>query len=142
VAVRKTERRLRILLADDNVTNRLVAVARLEKMGHRVDPVGNGQEAIDAVRDVPYDLVLMDVMMPDVDGLTATREIRTLPAPACDIPIVAMTANLFRENLDACGAAGMDGFLGKPLIAEDLAKMIDAAARGTLRRGVGSDVLQ
>jgi CheY-like chemotaxis protein len=55
---------------------------------------------------------------------------------------VAMTANLFRENLDACGAAGMDGFLGKPLIAEDLAKMIDAAARGTLRRGVGSDVLQ
>jgi signal transduction histidine kinase/ActR/RegA family two-component response regulator len=140
--VPKPYRRLRILLADDNVTNRLVAVARLEKMGHRVDPVVDGREAIDAVRDVPYDLVLMDVMMPDVDGLTATREIRTLPAPACDIPIVAMTANLFRENLDACGAAGMDGFLGKPLIAEDLAKMIDAAARGTLRRGVGSDVLQ
>ena len=138
--VPKTHRRLRILLADDNVTNRLVAVARLEKMGHRVDPVVDGQEAINAVRDVPYDLVLMDVMMPDVDGLTATRAIRALAAPACDIPIVAMTANLFQENLDACVAAGMDGFLGKPLMAEDLANVIDGAACGTLRRTIGSDV--
>jgi PAS domain S-box-containing protein len=109
------QRRLRILLVEDNPTNQLVAVTRLEFMGQRVDAVASGREAIEAVRTIPYDLVLMDVMMPEMDGLTATRAIRSLPAPARDIPIVAMTANVFREHERACLAAGMDGFLGKPV---------------------------
>ena len=133
-------KRLRILLAEDNVTNRLVAVTRLEMMGHRVDAVASGQEAIAAVQDVPYDLVLMDVMMPDVDGLTATRAIRALTGPARDIPIVAMTANVFREHRDACRAAGMDGFLGKPVVNDELVAAVAAAVAGTLRPSAAASV--
>jgi len=133
-------RRLRILLAEDNVTNRLVAVTRLEMMGHRVDAVASGQEAIAAVRDVPYDLVLMDVMMPDVDGLAATRAIRALPGPERDIPIVAMTANVFREHRDACRASGMDGFLGKPVVNDELIAIVAAAVAGSLRSGAAPAV--
>ncbi len=128
--------RLRILLAEDNPTNRLVAVTRLEFMGQRVDAVAIGQEAIDAVRTIPYDLVLMDVMIPEMDGLTATRAIRTLPSPAGSIPIVAMTANVFHEHQRACLAAGMDGFLGKPVMPGQLEAIIDRAIAGTLRAGV------
>jgi signal transduction histidine kinase/DNA-binding NarL/FixJ family response regulator len=129
------ERRLRILLAEDNATNRLVAVTRLEMMGHRVDAVADGQEAVTAARDVPYDLILMDVMMPGMDGMTATRAIRDLPGPVSEIPIVAMTANVFKQHELDCVAAGMDGFLGKPLIVGELASIIDRAIAGTLRTG-------
>ncbi len=126
-------RRLRILLAEDNATNRLVAVTRLKMMGHRVDSVASGQEAIEAVRSVPYDLVLMDVMMPEMDGLTATRAIRGLQGAAADIPIVAMTANVFLQHQQECVAAGMDDFLGKPIMPQQLAAVIGRAAAGTLR---------
>ncbi len=129
------QRRLRILLVEDNPTNQLVAVTRLEFMGQRVDAVASGREAIEAVRTIPYDLVLMDVMMPEMDGMTATRAIRTLPAPACDIPIVAMTANVFREHERECLAAGMDGFLGKPVTPGQLEAIVDRAIAGTLRPG-------
>jgi signal transduction histidine kinase/CheY-like chemotaxis protein len=127
-------RRLRILLAEDNATNRLVAVTRLEMIGHRVDSVAGGAEAVAIVQTVPYDLVLMDVMMPEVDGLTATRMIRALPPPVCDIPIVAMTANVFRHHQDACRAAGMDDMLGKPFTPEQLSRVIDRVIAGTLRQ--------
>ncbi len=130
-------RRLRILLAEDNATNRLVAVTRLKMMGHRVDTVASGQEAVEAVRSVPYDLVLMDVMMPEMDGLTATRAIRALPGPAAEIPIVAMTANVFLQHQQECMAAGMDGFLGKPIMPQQLASILDRAGAGTLRSGGG-----
>ena len=130
----RPQQRLRILLAEDNGTNRLVAVTRLEMIGHRVDSVAGGGEAIEMVQTVPYDLVLMDVMMPEVDGLTATRTIRALPPPICDIPIVAMTANVFRHHQEACRAAGMDDILGKPFTPEQLARVIDRVIAGTLRR--------
>lgn len=126
-------RRLRILLVEDNPTNRLVAVTRLELMGQRVDAVASGQEAIDAVRAIPYDLVLMDIMMPEMDGLTATRAIRALPPPAGTIPIVAMTANVFIEHERECFEAGMDGFLAKPVTPERLKSIIDRAVAGALR---------
>ncbi len=130
-------RRLRILIVEDNPTNRLVALSRLEFMGQRVDAVASGQEAIDAVKARPYDLILMDVMMPDMDGLTATRAIRMLPNPIGSIPIVAMTANVFREHERDCLAAGMDAFLAKPVLPGQLEAVIDRAIAGTLRAAAG-----
>ncbi len=132
-------RRLRILLAEDNGTNRLVAVTRLEMIGHRVDSVAGGAEAVAMVQTAPYDLVLMDVMMPEVDGLAATRAIRALPPPFCDVPIVAMTANVFRHHQAACRAAGMDDMLGKPFTPEQLSRVIDRVMSGTLRQPATAD---
>ena len=126
-------RRLRILLAEDNATNRLVAITRLELIGHRVNAVTSGEEAIEAVQTVPYDLVLMDVMMPDMDGLEATRIIRALPGPVSQTPIVALTANAFSDHRRACIAAGMDGFLSKPLSVAELLIVLGKAIDGTLR---------
>ncbi len=131
-------RRLRILLAEDNATNRMVAITRLELMGHRVDAVADGGAAVRALQDSPYDLVLMDLMMPQVDGLTATRRIRALPSPQADIPIVAITANVFRSHQDACRAAGMDDFLGKPLMDQQLRRILALAIDGTLRHPGGA----
>jgi signal transduction histidine kinase/DNA-binding response OmpR family regulator len=118
-------RRCRILLAEDNQTNQLVAIAMLGKLGHHVDAVGNGLEAVEAVRTVPYDLVLMDVSMPEMDGLAATRAIRRLPAPMCRVPIAALTANAFPEDLVECKAAGMDDFVTKPVSAQRLQVAIE-----------------
>lgn len=127
--------RFRILLAEDNGTNQLVAVTRLEMLGHQVDAVSSGTEAVAALRQTHYDLVLMDVMMPEMDGVEATRAIRAMPAPACDTPIVAMTANVLRRHRDECRAAGMDDFLGKPFLPSQLAQVIERAMAGKLRIG-------
>jgi signal transduction histidine kinase/CheY-like chemotaxis protein/HPt (histidine-containing phosphotransfer) domain-containing protein len=126
---RPSSRPLRILLAEDNKINQKFAVALLQKAGHAVEVVENGQEAVDAVRRSTYDVVLMDAQMPELDGVGATREIRTLPAPKCAIPIIAMTANAMmgaeREYLDA----GMDDYISKPVQAEMLfAKLAHVAA--------------
>jgi signal transduction histidine kinase/DNA-binding response OmpR family regulator len=129
-------RRLRVLLAEDNATNRLVVSRMLERMGHRVDLVEDGRGAVEAVRMTPYDVVLMDVMMPEMDGLTATREIRREPAPAGRTPIIGLTANAERSKEFECREAGMDGFASKPITAERLAAVINevlaSAARPTL----------
>ena len=118
-------RRCRILLAEDNQTNRLVAIAMLQKAGHHVDAVGNGLEAVEAVRTVPYDLVLMDVSMPEMDGLAATRAIRRLPGAAGRVPIAALTANAFAQDLADCTDAGMNDFVTKPVNRERLTSVID-----------------
>jgi signal transduction histidine kinase/CheY-like chemotaxis protein len=120
---------LRVLVAEDNSTNRLVVTRILERQGHRVDSVGNGIEAVEAVRAIPYDLVLMDMMMPEMDGLDATRAIRTLPEPMGGIPIIGLTANALRSDHDACLAAGMDAFATKPIAADRLAREIAAVIR-------------
>jgi signal transduction histidine kinase/CheY-like chemotaxis protein len=116
--------KLYILVAEDNLTNRILSVARLEMMGHRVDTVASGIEALEAVASSQYDLVLMDVMMPEMDGLAATRAIRALPGAASRTPIVALTANVFRKHQDDCRAAGMDEFLGKPFNPDQLTQVI------------------
>ena len=116
---------LRILVAEDNHVNQMVIVAMLEKLGHFSDVVGDGLEAIAQVQAAHYDLVLMDIQMPQMDGEDATRAIRALPAPLDRIPIVAMTANVMREQCEAYLAAGMNDHLAKPMTIEALEAAIE-----------------
>jgi CheY-like chemotaxis protein len=114
---------LRILVAEDNRINVMLANALLTKMGHRVDTVANGREAIEALAKAPYDLVLMDVHMPEMDGLEATRRIRTQEQSGRRkgrLPIVALTASTLEDDRQICVDAGMDDFLAKPLNLEAL----------------------
>lgn len=124
-------RPLRVLVADDHATNRLLVSRFLETAGHRVDSVANGLEVVEAVQTIPYDIVLMDVMMPEMDGLTATRAIRAIEGDAGRIPIVGLTANAMVEDREAGFAAGMTGFLTKPITRERLLRGIDDALAAT-----------
>jgi CheY-like chemotaxis protein len=111
----------RVLLVEDNEVNRRVAVSLLGKIGLDVETANNGREAIDKVRSSSYDLVLMDMHMPVMDGLEATRAIRAMERTGdVRLPIVAMTANVLEEAREACRAAGMDDFLPKPFIRAQL----------------------
>ncbi|CAH2605600.1 Histidine kinase (plasmid) [Rhodovastum atsumiense] len=117
--------RLRVLLAEDNHVNRLVASGLLEKLGHQVETVEDGAAALAVVQRGGVDLVLMDVMMPVMDGLAATRAIRALPGTAGRVPVIGLTANAFRDDEAECRAAGMDGFAPKPITRERLAREIE-----------------
>ncbi len=109
----------RILLAEDNVINREVALELLNAVGLSVDTADNGREALDKVRNNVYQLVLMDMQMPGLDGLEATKMIRALP-DRTQLPILAMTANAFNRDCNACLAAGMNDFVAKPVSPEIL----------------------
>jgi len=112
-------RQARILLAEDNRTNQEVVLAMLDEVGLSADVVENGAQAVTAVRQRDYDLILMDMQMPEMDGLEATREIRQLPGRT-GVPIVAMTANAFADDRRHCLEAGMNDHLGKPITPEML----------------------
>jgi CheY-like chemotaxis protein len=117
-------RALRILLAEDNMVNQKVARLMLTRLGHHVDTVSNGSEAVQAVHRAHYDVVLMDVQMPVLDGLAATQQIRSgLPADR-QPRIAAMTASVLVEDRTACAAAGMDAYLTKPVRAQELAELL------------------
>jgi two-component system sensor histidine kinase/response regulator len=105
---------VRILLAEDNVTNQFVALELLGGLGIELEIAVNGIEAVEMVRKKRYDAVLMDMQMPEMDGLEATRQIRADPAFS-DLPIIAMTANAMKADVDACLAAGMNHFVSKPV---------------------------
>ena len=111
---------LRILLAEDNVVNQKLALRLLQQMGYRADVASNGIEAIECVARQPYDVVLMDVQMPEMDGLEATRRI-TVRWPASERPrIIAMTANAMQGDREECLAAGMDDYVTKPIRVDAL----------------------
>jgi len=120
---------LRVLVAEDNLVNQKIALLMLERLGYRADLVANGLEAVEAVRQVPYDLVLMDLQMPELDGLDATRQILA-EHPAGRRPrIVALTANAFDDDRLECLAAGMADHLSKPLQKEKLESVLIRAHR-------------
>jgi len=141
----------RILLAEDNITNQQVALGILKKMGLAADAVANGIEALEALKTLPYDLVLMDVQMPEMDGLEATRRIRAWEsAPGTGqedrraLPIIAMTAHAMEGDRERCLEAGMNDYISKPVIplalAEALQKWLPAS--GSDNRGKKTELIE
>ncbi len=128
--LRQHRRQLRVLVVDDSATNRLLATRLLEKRGHVPEAVENGQLAVAALADHDYDVVLMDIQMPQVDGLDATRLIREQEADTgARVPIVALTAHAREEDRDRCLAAGMDAYIAKPFNAHEVYSVIEQLAR-------------
>jgi len=115
----------RLLLVEDNPINQRVARLVLDKLGYQVDVANNGFEALDAVDSVRYDLILMDCIMPEMDGFEATRRLRSAGGRAAEVPIIAMTANAFEDDRKACLAAGMNDFLSKPVRQTELAAKLE-----------------
>ncbi len=132
------QRTLRFLLADDNEVNRRLAVKLLEKMGHEAHAVLNGQEAVDALRKEKYDIVLMDVQMPEMDGLEATRIIRDPQSGTLDpqIPIIALTAHAMKGDKEDCLEAGANDYVSKPIDPEKLMIAID----GVIDNNLGNEL--
>lgn len=110
----------RILLAEDDPANQRLAILMLQRLGCAVDPAGTGQQALQAARSFAYDLVFLDFQMPEMDGLTAAAEIRKLPVPHSQVPILALTANVFEEDRQRAIAVGMNDFLIKPVTLDSL----------------------
>lgn len=115
---------LSILLVEDNQVNQLVASSLLKKLGHRVDHADNGSRALEALKNAPYDLVLMDCQMPVMDGYEATRKIRENPEWR-DLPVIAVTANVMQGDREDCIAAGMNDYITKPYNREELRRAIN-----------------
>jgi CheY-like chemotaxis protein len=123
---------LRVLLCDDNVINQKVALRLLQQMGYRADLAANGLEALAALEARPYDLIFMDVMMPEMGGLEATAAIRQRQKQRVQFPnykspmiIIAMTANAMQGDREKCLAAGMDDYLAKPVRPEDMRTIVE-----------------
>jgi len=122
-----------LLVAEDNHTNQIIMQAMLQRLGHQVEVAGCGEDVLEKVEQAqnaghPFDGVLMDIQMPGMDGLVATRRLRELGHDAADLPVIAVTANGYAEDIDECLRAGMQGHLVKPVrvntLADELERMI------------------
>ena len=132
-------RPLRVLVAEDNAVNQKVIQSLLARLHHRCDLVANGLEAVAAARKVPYDLILMDVRMPEMNGIEAAQAIRQLPPPAGDIPIFACTANVLAADAEAYITAGMDGVIAKPIRRHELEGVLARARPASAAAAVPAD---
>jgi CheY-like chemotaxis protein len=115
----------RVLVAEDNAVNRLLVKRMFEKLGCRIDLAGNGREAVDMASRLRYDIIFMDCFMPELDGYSASRELRELEQTEYRVPIVALTANAMADDRSKCIAAGMDDYLSKPVGIEELRKTLE-----------------
>ncbi|MBB4659892.1 response regulator [Parvularcula dongshanensis] len=138
LAAKPTGDKKRILLAEDNQINAVLATAIIRRAGHHVDVAGNGREAIEALEQAPYDLVLMDMHMPVMDGLEATKRIRAAGGEDANLPIIALTANAMRTDREICLEVGMDDFLSKPFDPADLIAVIDQWTTGEKAKARGA----
>ena len=120
---------LNVLVAEDNEVNQLVIEATLKQLGHRCEVVSDGRAAVRRVAEKHFDVVLMDIQMPELDGVAAAREIRRLNGAAARVPIIALTANAMAQDRDAYLAAGMDDYVSKPISSRQLAKVIERVTR-------------
>src|SRR5467141_2968147 len=134
-SIAESRHALRILLAEDNPVNQQVATGMLLKRGHQVDVVGNGREAVDAVARERYDVVLMDIQMPEMDGFEATAKIRALPQGGT-LPIIALTAHALSGERERCLERGMSGYLAKPFKAHDLFAVVEGRGPQAADSGV------
>src|SRR5690606_4551493 len=133
--IRRTTSPLRILLVEDTPANQKVVQAMLQKRGHHVDIAGNGREALEQLRHDEFDIILMDVQMPTMDGLQATAAIREMDDPQkSQVPIIAMTAHARRQDRLRCREAGMDAYLSKPIDLQRLFQVVE----GTTHRMTAS----
>lgn len=123
-------RPLRILLAEDNVVNQKVALLILRKLGYEADVAADGLEVLDALRRQPYDLIFMDIQMPEMDGFETTRQIRRILSPSQQPRIVAMTAHAMQGDRAQCLAAGMDDYISKPMRTQDLLTILNTPPTG------------
>ncbi len=120
----KTVSQASILIAEDDESNRKVTCAILKHLGYHADAVSNGREALQAMKHRSYDIILMNLRMPEMDGFEATRLIRDLCPPSRQPTIIALTASVFPDSREICLNAGMDDFLPKPVSVNDLAKIL------------------
>jgi CheY-like chemotaxis protein len=116
---------LQILIAEDNSINQQLALLTLERLGYIADVAGNGLEVIDALNRQPYDIILMDIQMPEMDGLSATKRIRKDFPPISQPKIVAMTANALQGDREMCLSAGMDDYISKPFRVKELVRVLE-----------------
>ena len=131
-SIRESKARLRVLVAEDNPVNQKLAQKLLKKMGYAVDVAGNGKEAVDAFGREKFDVILMDVQMPEMDGLEATGAIRKMEQEnGGHIPIIAMTAHAMKGDREQCLDAGMDGYVSKPIQVPKLAEAIESLTGNT-----------
>lgn len=125
---------IRILLAEDNAINALLTRTLLEAEGHTVETVEDGALAVEAMKSSSYDLIFMDMRMPNMDGLEATRKIRSMDNVSKGLPIIALTANAFDDDRNACFDSGMNDFMTKPVSAEELSEMVRTWTKNKAQR--------
>jgi CheY-like chemotaxis protein len=128
---------IRILLAEDNATNQKLAIALLKRENYAIDVAGNGLEALEALHNLPYDLVLMDVQMPELDGMEASRKIRDSNASYASVPIIGITAHAMKGDRERVLESGMNDYLTKPI---DKTELLEKVALWTRKKAQGNDV--